>query len=116
LLAGVFAVAAVGGTPGWLEGNPGQLLFQVYGIAATLAWSGVVTFLPLKAIAFYVPLRVSAQDEVEGPTSPSAAKPCSRAGPGRPRRAGASGATPRHFGACENPRADSSYHLRGMRH
>jgi ammonium transporter, Amt family len=66
LLAGVFAVAAVGGTSGWLEGNPGQLLFQVYGIAATLAWSGVVTFLLLKTIAFFVPLRVSEQDEVEG--------------------------------------------------
>src|SRR5450631_993352 len=56
LLAGVFAVASVGGTPGLLEGNPGQLLYQLYGIAATLAWSGVVTFLLLKGIAFFVPL------------------------------------------------------------
>jgi ammonium transporter, Amt family len=40
------------------------LLFQFYGIAATLAWSGIVTFL-LKAIAFFVPLRVSEQSEVE---------------------------------------------------
>ena len=66
LLAGIFAVAAVGGTPGLLEGNPGQLLFQFYGIAATLAWSGIVTFLLLKAIAFFVPLRVSKQSEVDG--------------------------------------------------
>jgi Amt family ammonium transporter len=66
---GVFAVAAVGGTPGLLEGNPGQLLYQIYGIAATLAWSGrsgVVTFLLLKGIAFFVPLRVGEQAEVEG--------------------------------------------------
>jgi Amt family ammonium transporter len=41
------------------------LLFQFYGIAATLAWSGIVTFLLLKAIAFFVPLRVSEQSEVE---------------------------------------------------
>jgi Amt family ammonium transporter len=66
LLAGVFAVAAVGGTPGLLEGNPGQLLYQLYGIAATLAWSGTVTFLLLKGIAFFVPLRVGEQAEVEG--------------------------------------------------
>jgi Amt family ammonium transporter len=66
LLAGVFAVAAVGGTPGWLEGNPGQLLYQFYGIAVTLAWSGAVTLLVLKALAFFIPLRVSEQDEVEG--------------------------------------------------
>jgi ammonium transporter, Amt family len=66
LLAGVFAVAAVGGTPGLLEGNPSQLLFQFYGIAATLAWSGIVTFLLLKAIALFVPLRVSEQGEIEG--------------------------------------------------
>jgi hypothetical protein len=66
LLTGVFAVATVGGTAGALEGNPAQLLFQFYGIAATLAWSGIVTFLLLKAIAIFVPLRVSEQGEVEG--------------------------------------------------
>jgi len=65
-LAGVFAVAAIGGTPGLLEGNPSQLRLQLYGIAATLAWSGIVTFLLLKAIAFIVPLRVSEQNEMEG--------------------------------------------------
>jgi Amt family ammonium transporter len=66
LLAGIFAVAAIGGTAGLLEGNAGQLLRQVYGIVATLAWSGLVTFLLLKAIAFLVPLRVTEQNEVEG--------------------------------------------------
>ena len=65
-LAGVFSVAAIGGTPGLLEGNPSQLRLQLYGIAATLAWSGIVTFLLLKAIAFIVPLRVSEQNEMEG--------------------------------------------------
>ncbi|HMK70487.1 MAG TPA: ammonium transporter, partial [Xanthobacteraceae bacterium] len=39
LLVGVFAVSAVGGTAGWLEGNGSQVLVQLYGVAATLAWS-----------------------------------------------------------------------------
>ena len=43
------AAAAIGGTPGWLERNPDQLRLQVYAIAATLAWSGIVTFILLKA-------------------------------------------------------------------
>ena len=72
LLTGVFAVAAVSATPeaagsaGLLEGNPGQVLTQLYGIAVTLVWCGAVTFVLLKLIGFMVPLRVSQQQEVEG--------------------------------------------------
>ena len=49
LLAGVFATAAIGGTSGLIEGNPQQLLLQLYGVAVTLVWSGGVTFILLKA-------------------------------------------------------------------
>jgi Amt family ammonium transporter len=73
LLTGVFAVGALsataespGGSPGLLENNPGQVLTQLYGIAVTLVWSGVLTFILLKVIAFLVPLRVSHQHEIEG--------------------------------------------------
>jgi Amt family ammonium transporter len=66
LLTGVFAVAAVGGTAGLLEGNAHQVLIQLYGVAVTLVWSGVATFVLLKAIGFFMPLRVSQQHEVEG--------------------------------------------------
>jgi len=66
LLCGVFAVAAIGETAGLLEGNPSQLLYQVYGIAAIAVWSGVVTVILLKVIEFMVPLRVSQQNEIEG--------------------------------------------------
>jgi Amt family ammonium transporter len=66
LLAGVFAVAAVGETAGLLEGNPSQLLYQVYGIVAVAVWSGVGTVILLKVIEFMVPLRVSMQSEIEG--------------------------------------------------
>ena len=73
LLTGVFAAAALTispetptGNPGLLEGNPGQVLIQLYGILATIAWSGVMTFIILKVIALLVPLRVTQQSEIEG--------------------------------------------------
>ena len=66
LLTGVFAVSAVGETAGLIEGNGNQVLIQLYGIGATLAWSGIVTFVLLKAIGLFVPLRVRDEDERAG--------------------------------------------------
>ena len=73
LLAGVFAVGALsaspelpGGVHGLLEGNPQQVLAQLYGIVVTLVWSGAVTFIILKVISALVPLRVRHEDEVMG--------------------------------------------------
>ena len=66
LLAGVFAVQAIGGTSGLLEGNPQQLLIQFYGVAVTLVWSVAVTFVLLKVVGGFVPLRVSRDQELEG--------------------------------------------------
>jgi Amt family ammonium transporter len=63
ILVGVFATAAVGGTSGLLEGNAWQLLIQLDAVAATLAWSGVVTAALLKAIGAVLPLRVRDEDE-----------------------------------------------------
>ena len=73
LLAGVFAVGALSATPempggvsGVLEGNPQQLLAQLYGAAVTLVWSGGMTFVILKVIGLMVPLRVPHEDEIMG--------------------------------------------------
>jgi Amt family ammonium transporter len=66
LLTGVFAAASIGETAGLLEGNANQLLIQLYGIAATLAWSGVATFVLLKLIDLFAPLRVRDEDERAG--------------------------------------------------
>ncbi len=66
ILTGVFAVAAIGETAGLLEGNGKQVLIQLYAVGVTLVWSGVVTFIILKVIDFFVPLRVRDEDERAG--------------------------------------------------
>jgi len=66
LLCGVFAAASVGETAGLLEGNPQQLLIQLYGVVATVVWCGVVTFALLKLIGVFIPLRVSTESEQQG--------------------------------------------------
>jgi ammonium transporter, Amt family len=66
LLAGVFATASIGGTSGLIEGNPQQLLIQLYGVAVTLVWSGGATFVLLRLVSAFVPLRVSREHELEG--------------------------------------------------
>jgi Amt family ammonium transporter len=43
VLTGVFAVEAIGGTAGLLEGNAGQVWVQIEGIAVTILWSGGAT-------------------------------------------------------------------------
>ena len=53
----MFAIGALSVSPempngvqGLLESNPQQVVIQVYGIAVTLLWSGVMTFIILKVI------------------------------------------------------------------
>jgi ammonium transporter, Amt family len=66
LLTGVFATASIGEKSGLLEGNPHLLVTQAYGVAVTLAWSAVVTYILLKLVGLFVPIRVSMQQELEG--------------------------------------------------
>jgi Amt family ammonium transporter len=73
LLTGVFAAAAISvgpdtpnGLPGLLEGNPRQVLIQLYGIGVTIVWSGALTWGLLKVIDLFDTVRVSPQQEVEG--------------------------------------------------
>jgi len=73
LLAGIFAAAALSvstetpnGIAGLLEGNPHQLVAQLYGVAVTAIWSGMLTVIILKVIELMVPLRVRQEDEVMG--------------------------------------------------
>ncbi len=65
LLTGVFASAAVNGeVDGLLFGNPGILGVQALSIVAVMAYSGLMTFVVLKAIGWVTPLRST--DEEQG--------------------------------------------------
>ena len=66
ILTGVFASKAIGGTPGLLEGNPGQVLTQLWGIGATIIWCAVASFILLKLIDVVIGLRVEAETERDG--------------------------------------------------
>jgi Amt family ammonium transporter len=67
LLTAVFSAAAFDGL-GLPDGVTigSQLLIQLTGAVATVAWSGVATFVILKLVNVVTPLRVSAEQENEG--------------------------------------------------
>ncbi len=66
LLTGVFAVKAIGGTSGLIEGNAGQVMIQLEGIFATVIYTAIATFIILKVIDAIMGLRVDKEAEVAG--------------------------------------------------
>lgn len=67
LLTGVFADAALGGA-GLAEGVGigKQVWVQAQAVGVTVLWSGLVTWLSLRLIAWFTPPRVDAEGETEG--------------------------------------------------
>jgi Amt family ammonium transporter len=66
ILTGVFAVAAVNGASGLIEGNVNQVGKQLVAVAATWIYSGLATFVILKVVGFFVGLRVEESEEEAG--------------------------------------------------
>jgi Amt family ammonium transporter len=66
ILTGIFAVNQYGGTPGLLEGNPGQVINQLIGVGIVIAYDVVVSLIILFIIQATIGLRVSADVEQEG--------------------------------------------------
>ena len=68
ILTGVFAVEAVGGAgkAGLIDGNPGQVVTQLYGCVVVIAYTGVATFVIVKLIDFVIGIRVEKDVEREG--------------------------------------------------
>ncbi len=66
LLTGVFAVEAIGGTPGLIEGNPLQVWTQFIGIVATMIYTAIGAFIILKIVDMIVGLRVDEEEEMTG--------------------------------------------------
>jgi Amt family ammonium transporter len=68
ILTGVLAVAWVGGDghSGLIDGNPYQVVIQLYGIACTVAYDAIVSLILLKVIDLTIGLRVNTDTEREG--------------------------------------------------
>jgi Amt family ammonium transporter len=66
-LTGVFVASALGGT-GLAEGVSigGQVMTQLVGVGATIAYDAVLTFIILKVVDVIIGLRVSEEQETEG--------------------------------------------------
>jgi len=66
ILTGIFAKEAIGGAAGLLEGNTGQLWLQFIGVAFTVVYTGVLTYVILKIVNLITPLRATSEEETQG--------------------------------------------------
>ena len=71
MLAGVFAATSLGVFSGYgfaegIQSMAGQMKVQFIGVAATIVFTAVVTYVLLKAIDLVIGLRVTEEQEVEG--------------------------------------------------
>jgi Amt family ammonium transporter len=68
IATGIFAVAAIGGTAGLIEGNAGQLGTQLVAVGATIGYCFIATVIILKVLDIIpgLGLRVSNNDEDQG--------------------------------------------------
>jgi Amt family ammonium transporter len=68
ILTGLFATVTInsGAANGLFYGNPGQLVTQLIAVSASWVFSGAMTFVILKVVNVFVPLRVSENEEAMG--------------------------------------------------
>jgi len=68
IATGIFATTTINsaGANGLYYGNAKLLGFQLIAIVATIAYSGIMTFVLLKIINKFIPIRVSKQEELDG--------------------------------------------------
>jgi Amt family ammonium transporter len=68
ILTGVLAVSAVGGDgkSGLIDGNPHQVIIQLYGVGCTVLYDAIVSLILLKIIDLVIGLRVDVDSEREG--------------------------------------------------
>ena len=66
VLVGVFAVKSINGIGGIIDGDAHQLIKQIVGVLIVSIYAFVVTFIILKVINKFVPVRVTEDEEVKG--------------------------------------------------
>ena len=66
IMTGLLAREAIGGAPGWFEGNLDQFINNTLGAVLTWVLAGLATLVLLKLIDWMMGIRVSEADESEG--------------------------------------------------
>lgn len=66
ILVGVFAVKGVGGVDGLIAGNLYQFGVQLFAVVLTGAYAFIMTYIILKVINHFIPVRVTEQEELLG--------------------------------------------------
>ena len=67
ILTGVVAEKSINGVfDGLIAGNPGQVGIQALAVGTAIVYSGVMSFILLKVIGLFIPLRASQSDEATG--------------------------------------------------
>ena len=66
ILTGVFAVKALGGYSGLLEGNTQQFLANLYGTLISMTFGFVMTYIILLVLKLCMNIRVEPKEEEEG--------------------------------------------------
>jgi Amt family ammonium transporter len=67
ILTGVFAEKSITTVfDGLIAGNPGQVGIQALAVGTAIVYSGVVSFILLKLIGLFIPLRATQSDEATG--------------------------------------------------
>jgi len=67
ILTGVFAEKSINGVfDGLIAGNPGQVGIQALAVGTAIVFSGVASFILLKVIGLFMPLRATQSDEGTG--------------------------------------------------
>ncbi len=67
ILTGVFAEKSLNGVfDGAIAGNPGQVGIQAVAVLTAIVYSGAMSFILLKVISLFIPLRATVADEATG--------------------------------------------------
>jgi len=66
IMTGFFAQSDICGFDGAFYGNGMQIVYQIYGVLTSIAWSGAASFVILKAIDMSIGLRVTSDQEAQG--------------------------------------------------
>ncbi len=66
ILTGVFAISEYGGTSGLIEGNPGQVVNQLTGVAIVIVYDVIASLIILKVVDMVIGLRVDVEIERDG--------------------------------------------------